>query len=127
MTPPPVPVVAAPTKPLRGKELQKAIVQLARTLHWRVAHFSSISTTRGDKTFWLTPVAADGKGFPDLLLIRERLIVAEIKGDGDSLRPEQEEWLSAFRKVGIPAHVWTPASWRSGEIERILGAAGPKA
>jgi VRR-NUC domain len=67
-------------------------------------------------------VAADGKGFPDLLLVRDRVIVAEIKGDSDRMRPEQREWLSAFRLAGVAAYVWTPESWRSGEIERILRA-----
>jgi VRR-NUC domain len=67
-------------------------------------------------------VAADGKGFPDLLLVRDRVIVAEVKGDSDRLRPEQREWLSAFRLAGVAAYVWTPESWHSGEIERILRA-----
>jgi hypothetical protein len=105
-------------EPLKGRELQKAIIELARRLGWKVAHTPPIATERG----WRTAVAADGKGFPDLVLVRDRVIVAEVKGDSDRLRPEQKQWLSAFRMAGIPAHVWTPQSWRSGEIERILKA-----
>ncbi len=102
--------------PLKGRELQKGIIELARRLGWRVAHTPPIPTERG----WRTAVAADGKGFPDLLMVRDRVIVAEVKGDTDRMKKEQHEWLSAFRLAGIAAHVWTPESWRSGEIERIL-------
>ena len=77
-----------------------------------------MQTERG----WRTAVAADGKGFPDLLLVREQVIVAEIKGDGDKLRPEQEAWLEAFSRAGVPSFVWTPEDWRSGEVERVLRA-----
>ena len=44
------------------RELQDAVIQLARLLGWRVAHFRPAMTTRG----WRTPVSADGAGFPDL-------------------------------------------------------------
>ena len=108
----------ASEQPLKGRELQRAIIELARRLGWRVAHFPPVPTERG----WRTPVAADGTGFPDLVLVRDRVIVAEIKGDSDRVRQEQEQWLSAFRLAGISAHVWTPESWRSGEVERILAA-----
>jgi hypothetical protein len=110
--------MATDVAPLKGRELQRGIIELARRLGWRVAHTPPIPTERG----WRTAVAADGKGFPDLVLVRDRVIVAEIKGDTDRLRPEQEAWLSAFRLAGIAAYVWTPEDWRSGEIERMLRA-----
>lgn len=107
----------ATSQHLTGRELQRAVIDLARRLGWRVAHTPPIPTERG----WRTAVAADGKGFPDLLLVRDRVIVAEIKS-ADRLSREQKEWLSAFRMAGIAAHVWTPDEWASGEIERILRA-----
>jgi hypothetical protein len=104
--------------PLKGRELQAAIVDLARRLGWRVAHTPPVETTRG----WRTPtLGREGKGFPDLLLVRDRVIVAEVKGT-DRLTAEQKKWLTAFRMAGIAAHVWTPKEWASGEIERILSA-----
>jgi len=105
-------------EPLRGRPLQKGIIDMARRLGWRVAHFPPVPTERG----WRTPVAADGKGFPDLLMVRDRLIVAEVKGDTDRLRREQQTWLDSFRLAGVAAHVWTPEQWLSGEIESILRA-----
>ena len=103
---------------MTGKDLQKLVIAKAHELGWKVAHFPPVRGMDG----WRSAVAADGKGFPDLLLLRDRQIIAEIKGDSDRLRSDQADWLTAFRMAGIAAHVWTPASWESGEIERVLTA-----
>jgi len=57
-----------------------------------------------------------GTGLPDLLLThseRERVLLAEVKAPGDSLRPEQRGWLTHFAGCGIPATVlrleWEPS------------------
>lgn len=107
------------TLALKGRDLQRGIIDLAHRLGWMVAHFPPVPGY-GERA-WRTPVAADGKGFPDLLLVRDRLIVAEIKGT-DRLSPHQRRWLDAFRLAGTPAYVWTPKEWASGEVERILRA-----
>lgn len=102
---------------VKGKELQQGIVDLARTLGWRVAHFRSVPVKYPSQPLrWMTPVQADGKGFPDLILVRERVVAVEIKGDGDSLKPEQEAWLTAFRIAGIQAYVWGPGEWGDGGV-----------
>jgi hypothetical protein len=101
---------------VNGRELQRAIIELARRLGWRVAHFPPVPCDGR----WRTPVAADGKGFLDLILLRERLIVAEVKGDTDRLRPEQKEWISAWRIAGFEPVVWTPALYDSGVVRAAL-------
>lgn len=107
---------------MRGKELQAAIIDLAHTYGWKVAHFQSVLATRKDgSASWRTPVAADGKGFPDLFLVRKRRAIAiEVKGDGDSLREEQQEWLSALVGAGVEAYVATAKDWRDGRLEALL-------
>lgn len=87
-------------------QLQTAVIQLARLLGWRSAHFRAARTVYG----WRTPVQGDGKGFPDTLLLREgRLIVAELKSATGRLTPEQEDWLAAWRAVpGVEVYTWTP-------------------
>lgn len=102
--------------------MQAAIIDLARLLGWKVAHTPPVETARG----WRTPVAADGKGFPDLLLLRERVVVMEVKGDHgqrgkDTLTVEQAAWLQAFRDAGAEAYEVTPQMWLDGEVEEILG------
>jgi hypothetical protein len=105
--------------PLRGRELQKGIVDTARRFGWRVAHFASM---KGHDGIWRTPAQADGKGWPDLVLVRERVLFVEVKGDGDRLRHEQETWLSALRMAGQEVRVWTPDDWAEGRIEDVLRA-----
>jgi hypothetical protein len=84
--------------PLREEDFQQQIIELARMYGWRVAHFRAAQTARG----WRTPVAADGAGFPDLVLVRDaELIFAELKTDRGRLRPDQGVWIAAFEQVAV--------------------------
>jgi hypothetical protein len=99
-------------------ELQACVLDLAKVMHWRCAHFRPAQTSHG----WRTPVAADGKGFPDLVLCKPgRLLFVELKAHGARLSHEQQEWVWALSAVGLMnVHVWRPADWESGEILRTL-------
>jgi hypothetical protein len=100
-----------PTLPLPEHDFQRQVIELARFCGWRVAHFRPAQAARGR---WLTPVAADGAGFPDLVLVhpRRRLIAfAELKSDRGRVRPEQAAWLAALREAGVAAFVWRPRDW----------------
>jgi VRR-NUC domain len=113
------------TTAITEKQFQKQIIQFARMHGWRIAHFRPAQNSKGQ---WRTPVTADGKGFPDLVLVRGvYLIFAELKTDKGRLQPEQKQWLEALDTVGITANavkavVWRPENWN--EIERVLGNHG---
>lgn len=99
------------------KELMEAVIELAQLRGWLVAHFRPARSEQG----WRTPVSADGKGFPDLVMIREtRLIAAELKSDTGKVTPEQQVWLDAFGRATTEAYTWRPEHWTSGLIERRL-------
>jgi hypothetical protein len=102
---------------LSERELQRCVLQVARLFGWRVFHCRPARTKRGA---WRTPVEADGAGFLDLVLVRERLLFRELKGNGGRLRDEQVAWLNALLRSGADAGVWTPADWTSGRIEAEL-------
>ena len=107
------------TQRMTGRQLQGAIIELAHMYGWRVAHFPSVLITgRNNRPYYATAVSAQGKGFPDLVLVRkdDRVIFVEVKGDGDRLRPEQEEWLADLRSAGCEAYVWTPKDLERDEI-----------
>jgi hypothetical protein len=75
----------------------------------------------------MTPVAADSKGFPDLLLLRDRVLVAEVKArqkqdHGYAVSREQRDWLQAFAVAGAESVVWTVNDWKQGEVEKVLRA-----
>jgi len=94
---------------------QRAVMKYARLKGWRTAHFRPAQTRSGS---WVTAVAGDGMGFPDLVLVRERVIVAELKAGKNKVSPEQKRWLQAFEKAGIAAYTWYPYEW--DEIEQVL-------
>jgi len=91
------------------KEFQSQILELAKLFHWRRAHFRAARTKYG----WRTPVQADGKGFPDLVLVKPpRLIIAEVKRQDTNPDDHQLEWLNDFAGVpGVEVHTWKPADW----------------
>ncbi len=94
---------------LKEADWQKQVIDLARLRGWRVAHFRPAMTKRGN---WVTPVAADGKGFPDLTLARKgRVIFAELKSDTGRLGPEQKLWLQELEGDQVEAYMWRPRDW----------------
>ena len=104
------------------KDFQKQVIELARLLGWRVAWFRPVRIQRmGGGCYFETPVGADGKGWPDLVLVRrERCLFRELKmEDGKGTSPEQDAWLAAFLAAGLDAKVWwCPRDWP--EIEESL-------
>lgn len=97
-------------------QLQAAVLELARLLGWRVAHFRPARTVTG----WRTPVAADGAGFPDLCLVRERVLFRELKAERGAPSSEQLAWLDALTAAGADAGIWRPSDWTAGLIEAEL-------
>lgn len=96
---------------------------MARTFGWRVAHFRAARTGKG----WRTPVAADGAGFPDLVLVRDRVVFAELKSKAGRLSREQQVWRDVLRHAGAEWHLWTPEHWRAGEVDVVLTPAARRA
>jgi hypothetical protein len=94
---------------------QKQVIQYARLMGWRSAHFRASLNARGK---WQTAVAGDGVGFVDLVLVKDRVIFAELKTDTGRIRPEQREWIEAINAAGGTAVVWRPSDWP--QIQREL-------
>ena len=99
------------------EQLQRAVIELAWVMGWRVAHFRPALTSRG----WRTAVEADGRGFPDLVMVRrQRVIFAELKSDTGRLTPDQAAWVAALIDGGHECYQWRPRHWSSGAIEQTL-------
>jgi hypothetical protein len=96
---------------MKESEFQKMVLDLAKLLGWRRAHFRPARTGSGG---WVTPVQGDGVGFPDLVLVRPpRMIVAELKAGKNKPNPEQVAWLNAFRGCNLEVYVWKFEDWDS--------------
>lgn len=100
--------------PQREEEFQSAVVDLAQKTGWLVAHFRPAKTERG----WRTAVSADGAGFVDLVLVRERTLFRELKAERGRLGPNQQRWLDALSTAGADVAVWRPSDWPA--IEKTL-------
>lgn len=87
----------------KGGAWEDTVIQTAQLLGWRVAHFRAVETKRRG---WQVPVAADGEGFPDLVLVRERVVVAELKSGEGRVSDRQRAWLEWFAYAGAEAYVW---------------------
>lgn len=86
------------------------VIDRARLSHWYVVHFRAAYTHRG----YRTPVQGDGAGWPDLVLVRERIVFAELKIHPPTvkrgrLEPDQEEWRARLVAAGAEWHLWRPA------------------
>lgn len=123
-------------------ELQDAVIEFARTCHWRVWHFhdSRREVGRGDNGEAVLVGDADAAGFPDLVLChpgRQRLIFAELKSQKGKTSPDQKDTLAALAQVvdgiengcGSPGPVqvrlWRPIDWLDGTIgDELTGYRG---
>jgi hypothetical protein len=93
--------------PITEAQWQQTVLDTAAAHGWTVAHFRPARTVDG----WRTPVAADGKGWPDLVLVRDRVIFAELKSARGRLSGDQQAWIHRLTAAGQEVHVWRPDDW----------------
>ena len=79
---------------------------LAPTLGWRLAYHTLHS--KGSQ-----------HGFPDRVLVRDRIIFAELKRAHGKPTDAQQEWLHALAGAGAETYLWRPGDL--DEIALILG------
>lgn len=88
------------------KQLQQAIVDYARLAGWLVFH--PHDSRRSEP------------GFPDLVLVRDRVIFAELKTDDGRMSKEQSAWTYALAQAGAEVYLWRPSDWFDGRVEHAL-------
>ncbi len=95
---------------MREEALRELYRELARLLGYELRYHTRDSR-RSDR------------GFPDDVLLRPRdgrLLIVEAKSAAGTLSREQRAWIGALNHRTVEAHVWRPADWLDGTIERIL-------
>ena len=106
---------------MKESELTRAVIELAQLLGWKVMHIRPAQNARGD---YRTPIAGDGKGWPDLFMVKPDSELApyaiELKVGKNKPTAEQLEWIYALGGAGCYVGVWTDRDWTSGHIEREL-------
>src|SRR6185436_14524371 len=80
------------------KQWQAQVVELALHLGWRKIYHT-----------WNSMHSA--KGFPDLVMARERCVMIECKSETGKLKPDQQDWIEALEQAGVEVYVWRPSHW----------------
>ena len=86
------------------RDFQQVVIEAARLAGWLVYH--THDSRRSEP------------GFPDLVLVRDRVVYAEIKTEKAKPTAEQLHWLEALTAAGSECYIWRPDDWP--EIERVL-------
>lgn len=77
------------------REWQSQVVEMARLFGWSVYHTHD---SRRSKPGW-----------PDLALVRDRLVMAELKTQTGRVSAAQEKWLLMLTNAGVETYVWRPS------------------
>jgi len=85
----------------------KTVIDLAHVYGWKCFHARAAMTSKG----WRTPVQADGAGFPDLVLVRERVIFAELKSEKGKLSDAQQAWKDVLQTAWGEYYIWKPSDF----------------
>lgn len=96
---------------------QASVTQLAETLGWDWVHVERRTVSRTGRsgvprTYVETPTKGTlGNGWVDLLLVRERVVFAELKGDGGRLEEDQKHVRDRLLSHSQEWYVWGPRDW----------------
>ena len=93
---------------MQEKDLDRAVRDACKMFGWAYYH-----------TFFSYKSPA---GFPDCVLVRERVIYAELKGPKTPVSPRQVEWLDTLHKAGQEVYLWRPDNVQ--QIVDVLRATG---
>ncbi len=94
-------------------EFLRQIIQLATLYGWWCMHQRPAMLSSGK---WVTATQGQGKGFPDLVLVRERVLWVEVKTDKGKCTREQDEWLSRLKAAEQETYIWRPSYWASIQL-----------
>lgn len=96
--------IALPLEDLTEQEWASQVAELAKTLGWRRYH-----TYRSDRS---------AAGWPDEALVRERLILVELKREKTRPSDAQTDWLTVLAAAGVEVYLWRPSDL--DEIANVL-------
>lgn len=109
------------------KQWQRQVVDLAEALGWQWVHFPTVLHTRKDRKSetglvhrYKTPSEGPlGPGWPDLVLVRDRVIFVELKRKGGRMSEDQIRVRDILRTADAEWYLWLPADF--DEACAVLG------
>ena len=89
------------------KQFEAQVKDLALLFHWKYYHtWRSIHSPAG---------------FPDDVLVRERVVFAELKSETGQPTPEQYFWLLALTEAGQECYLWRPSDLETEIVDVLKG------
>jgi hypothetical protein len=58
-------------------------------------------------------------GFPDRVLVRDRVVFVELKREGQKVRYTQRQWMNGLAAAGAEVYLWFPSDL--DEVANVLG------
>jgi hypothetical protein len=98
---------AIPPDDMTEKVWQQSVSDLFRSLGWRGYH---TLRSKGSQP-----------GYPDLTLVRDRVVFLELKTESGKTTGKQKEWLSALERAGADVYVVRPR-----HMQALATVLGPK-
>ena len=89
------------------KEFQSRVVKFARLLNWAVYH--TYDSRRS------------APGFPDLVLVKDRVLYRELKTEKGKLTDHQKVWAASLHGAGADYSVWRPSQLKAIYAELMGG------
>jgi hypothetical protein len=89
---------------LLEKDWQRTVTDAATALGWSCFHVYDSRRS--------------APGFPDLVLVRERIVFAELKTAQGRTTPAQVAWRNAILAAAGEHYVWRPGDWL--EVQAVL-------
>lgn len=102
------------------RTFQNEVVHLARMCNWTCFHFHDSRRQVRPGVFIGDSMAA---GFPDLVLVRERVVFIECKTVKGKVTDRQAHVHEILRKAGAEVHVFRPTDW--DDIKQVLARRKP--
>ena len=101
------------------KDFENTVVEYAQRMGWKVIHIPTIKAeNEHGEVYYLTPYVGDGKGFPDWIFIRERVVWPELKKQKGKLSDDQKKWRDWLLAAKQEWYCWRPSDWE--QIVEIL-------
>ena len=98
---------ALPLDEILEKDLQRQVFDLAAATGWR-------------RSYHVFDSRRSASGFPDLVLVRDRVVFAELKRERGKLTPAQVDWLQALQNADAEVYVVRPRNLDA--IAHVLAA-----
>ena len=102
---PPVPEESPTEQRLSEKQFQADVVKYAKRQGWNLIYHAYDSRR-------------SASGFPDLVLVRERVVWAELKAEDGKQTNEQVDWQNGLQAADAEYYLWRPTDWP--EIMEVL-------